>query len=65
MVCLVLRNNNRYNGSFNLRNKNRYNSTFDFAQQKPLQQSVSDNKFRAVWFCAAKIVTSPVYNDHS
>jgi hypothetical protein len=40
MVCLVLRNNNRYNGSFNLRNKNRYNSASDFAQQKPLQQRV-------------------------
>jgi len=50
MVCLVLRNNNRYNGSFNLRNKNRYNSAFDFAQQKPLQQRVC--------FCATKTVTT-------
>jgi hypothetical protein len=28
MVRLVLRNNNRYNGSFHLRNKNRYNGSF-------------------------------------
>jgi len=37
-----------------LRNKNRY-----------INASMSVDKFRVMWFCAAKTVTLPVYHDNS